>query len=220
MIDVTPGLAKNTTMNVDDAITAVATDKLLITGAKRGPGPVPARLDVDTFVNNERFVALYVQALRRSCIIIVYQIGTADVRVVRIHKTPEDQLTSFYQMAGLHGVPLVTWNQAEGSGSYCRHASPIFPTWHRPYVALFEVRSFSCWHKKMGPHRRRHSKLFKSMHSSLLKNTRPRRMSGERPLWTFVNLTGTGRSLAAPLLPPLSSVGRQYASIHQKDSSM
>lgn len=45
---------------------------------------------------------------------------------------------------GIHGVPFVPWNgvQAVPGGSqagYCTHASVLFPMWHRPYVALYEV---------------------------------------------------------------------------------
>jgi len=100
--------------------------KLIITGPlvnpRRGRQP-PARLEINDFIANEKFFSLYIQAL------------------LRVYDTPEDNLISFYQIAGLHGFPLVHWNQSNtGSGSYCRHQSVLFPTWHRPYVALFEVR--------------------------------------------------------------------------------
>ncbi|KAI1490662.1 hypothetical protein F5X96DRAFT_522342 [Biscogniauxia mediterranea] len=50
---------------------------------------------------------------------------------------------SFYQVAGIHGAPGLTWASVDASpGSenkgYCPHASILFPTWHRPYVALYE----------------------------------------------------------------------------------
>lgn len=37
------------------------------------------------------------------------------------------------------------WNGAEQvpggvNGGYCPHSEVLFATWHRPYVALFEVR--------------------------------------------------------------------------------
>ena len=25
-----------------------------------------------------------------------------------------------------------------GSGGYCNHGNPLFPTWHRPYMKIFE----------------------------------------------------------------------------------
>ncbi|KAK4061552.1 uncharacterized protein Triagg1_10261 [Trichoderma aggressivum f. europaeum] len=51
---------------------------------------------------------------------------------------------SYYQVAGIHGVPFVTWNgvgPAAGASQsgYCPHSSVLFPTWHRPYLALYEV---------------------------------------------------------------------------------
>ncbi|TQS33116.1 hypothetical protein Golomagni_06551, partial [Golovinomyces magnicellulatus] len=51
---------------------------------------------------------------------------------------------SWYQIAGIHGVPFRPWNGvqpvvgAQQSG-YCTHSSVLFPTWHRPYLALYEV---------------------------------------------------------------------------------
>jgi tyrosinase len=44
---------------------------------------------------------------------------------------------------GIHGLPLVPWDeqtepQSSGVG-YCTHASVLFPTWHRPYMLLYEV---------------------------------------------------------------------------------
>lgn len=52
---------------------------------------------------------------------------------------------SYYQIAGIHGRPYSPWQGwtspagASGyGGGYCTHVSPIFATWHRPYLALFE----------------------------------------------------------------------------------
>ncbi|KAF2259452.1 Di-copper centre-containing protein, partial [Lojkania enalia] len=49
---------------------------------------------------------------------------------------------SWYQIAGIHGRPHVAWDGVEsadgGGGGYCAHGANIFPTWHRPYLALFE----------------------------------------------------------------------------------
>ncbi len=50
--------------------------------------------------------------------------------------------TSYYQVAGIHGRPFVPWDNvaftAGQTGGYCPHSSTLFPTWHRPYVALYE----------------------------------------------------------------------------------
>jgi tyrosinase len=44
---------------------------------------------------------------------------------------------------GIHGVPFGQWDRVEGQKGqemkgYCPHASSLFGTWHRPYLALFE----------------------------------------------------------------------------------
>lgn len=62
-----------------------------------------------------------------------------------------DQL-SYFRVAGIHGYPLQPWDHApkpvpsgDKAGSkqengYCHHNTVAFPTWHRPYMMLFEVR--------------------------------------------------------------------------------
>jgi len=55
---------------------------------------------------------------------------------------------SFFRIAGIHGLPYEPWNGAGEKpldpetrwAGYCVHGSTLFPTWHRPYMALFEVR--------------------------------------------------------------------------------
>src|SRR5271170_3026439 len=42
---------------------------------------------------------------------------------------------------GIHGYPHIPWdgvNGTQGMPGYCMHAAVPFPTWHRPYIALFE----------------------------------------------------------------------------------
>jgi len=49
---------------------------------------------------------------------------------------------SYFQISGIHGFPHIPWDGVSGAGSYpgfCMHAATPFPTWHRPYLALFEV---------------------------------------------------------------------------------
>lgn len=51
--------------------------------------------------------------------------------------------TSFYQIAGIHGMPYQTWEGAEGLPGkpitgYCPHSNTLFFGWHRPYLALYE----------------------------------------------------------------------------------
>lgn len=58
----------------------------------------------------------------------------------------QQQVASAFQLGGIHGMPYVEW---DGAGSkpasrewegYCTHGSVLFPVWHRPYVAVYEVR--------------------------------------------------------------------------------
>jgi len=48
---------------------------------------------------------------------------------------------SYFQIAGIHGLPDKSWDyrKDEWTGWYCTHGTTLFPTWHRPYVLLFEV---------------------------------------------------------------------------------
>ena len=50
-------------------------------------------------------------------------------------------------VTGIHGKPPIPWDNVKGIsdpafGGYCTHGSVIFPTWHRPYVVLYEVFCF------------------------------------------------------------------------------
>jgi len=63
----------------------------------------------------------------------------------RMQKVPQGDLLSYYQIAGIHGRPLRPWDGVNGvpgaNNGYCTHISNLFPTWHRPYLSLFEVRA-------------------------------------------------------------------------------
>jgi len=97
--------------------------RLVITGAGGGS---PNRLEINDFVKNEKFFSLYIQALRD------------------MSKEPQSARASFFQVGGIHGLPYVVWDSATGDpsksewGGYCTHGSVVFPTWHRPYVMLYE----------------------------------------------------------------------------------
>jgi tyrosinase len=67
-----------------------------------------------------------------------------------IQKDNQGTVQSFFAVGGIHGLPYVPWDDATGDqpwdpdsgtwGGYCTHGSVLFPTWHRPYVMLYEVR--------------------------------------------------------------------------------
>eukprot|EP00250_Pteridium_aquilinum_P013878 c21630_g2_i1 orf=1-1068(-) len=65
----------------------------------------------------------------------------------KVQSLPSSDKWSFYQIGGIHGLPHVPYDGAKGSwdptiqswwGGYCQHGSPLFPTWHRPYIMLLE----------------------------------------------------------------------------------
>lgn len=91
-----------------------------ITGA---PGS-HQRLEIRTLLKNVPQWNLYILALKQ------------------VQGRPQNMLTSYYQMSGIHGRPFTTWDSvsfAPGQGGgYCTHDIGIFPTWHRPYLAMYE----------------------------------------------------------------------------------
>lgn len=66
---------------------------------------------------------------------------------------PVNKKLSFFQIAGIHSSPETPWDGADAPpgdpdnpgpgdnpfGGYCQHNTLLFPTWHRPYMLLFEV---------------------------------------------------------------------------------
>lgn len=104
--------------------------RFIITGAKGGNtqgADAPNRLEINKLVKIQDQFSLYIQALDA------------------MSSEQQSNDISFFGIGGIHGLPYVQW---DGSGStkpvstnwggYCHHGSTLFPTWHRPYVALFE----------------------------------------------------------------------------------
>lgn len=63
----------------------------------------------------------------------------------------QDKLNSFFSVGSIHGLPYTPWDDSAAAkgfnpdtwwGGYCTHGTVLFPTWHRPYVALYEVSEF------------------------------------------------------------------------------
>jgi hypothetical protein len=59
-------------------------------------------------------------------------------------KEGQEDAMSWFGIGGIHGLPYKAWDNAYGKTQqktgYCTHGSNLFPTWHRVYIALFEVR--------------------------------------------------------------------------------
>ncbi|KAF2177857.1 Di-copper centre-containing protein [Zopfia rhizophila CBS 207.26] len=62
-------------------------------------------------------------------------------------KSMSDRL-SYYQIAGVHGRPYVTWNNFPtplvNNAGFCPHAQTLFGSWHRPYLAIYEQAWYQC----------------------------------------------------------------------------
>ena len=120
-------------------------------------------------------------------------------------------------MGGIHGLPFEQWQGSGGttavpgaSGGYCTHSSVLFPTWHRPYVALYEVRttSRSLTHTTMIL-MKLYSNCFNSTLLTLPKSTKIK-AGGYVQRRTFERLTGIGLLIASPL--PRSSLWKTLTS--------
>lgn len=60
----------------------------------------------------------------------------------RFQDVSADDPLSYFQIAGIHGYPKRPWDGVSGTGKevgFCMHTSVLFPLWHRPYLALYEV---------------------------------------------------------------------------------
>ncbi|KUL89658.1 hypothetical protein ZTR_00412 [Talaromyces verruculosus] len=93
-------------------------------GVNHDTGERPARRDLRDLQSSGAAFDLYIQALSQ------------------FQADDQSDLVSYYEVAGIHGYPYRSWDGVNGQflTGYCSHGSPIFPTWHRPYLALFEQR--------------------------------------------------------------------------------
>ncbi|KAJ7264514.1 tyrosinase [Mycena haematopus] len=114
----------------------------IITGAKGGTPPqgaaAPNRIEIHDFVQIADQFSLYIQALRRFVHRLVH---TAE----QIYGQDQGDIASFFSIGGIHGLPYQEWDgsgdqpvDSEAWGGYCTHGNVLFPTWHRPYMGLFE----------------------------------------------------------------------------------
>ncbi|EAS28837.3 tyrosinase [Coccidioides immitis RS] len=93
-----------------------------VRGGVQASGERPARQNLETFQESGPAFDLYILAL------------------LKFQDEDQNRMLSYYDVSSIHGYPFEAWDGVEGigGGGYCAHASTIFPTWHRPYLALFE----------------------------------------------------------------------------------
>ncbi|KAJ7495027.1 tyrosinase [Mycena latifolia] len=109
--------------------------KYTITGAQGGSPPqgaaAPNRVEIHDFVKIQDQFSLYIQALHWAA--------------EHIYGQEQPDVDSFFSIAGIHGLPYQIWDASgqqpvdpEAWEGYCTHGNVLFPTWHRPYMLLFE----------------------------------------------------------------------------------
>jgi tyrosinase len=98
-----------------------------IKGIPFTPGAeIPIRQEIDTWFSNPENaiqVSLFIQAL------------------TKFQKMKFSDKLSYFSVAGIHGFPVIPWDGVPG-GFYCAHNRITFPTWHRPYILLYEQRIY------------------------------------------------------------------------------
>ncbi|KAF2466550.1 Di-copper centre-containing protein [Lindgomyces ingoldianus] len=66
----------------------------------------------------------------------------------RFYAKDKGDRLSYYQIAGVHGRPYVTWNNFPtplvNTAGFCPHGQTLFGSWHRPYLAIFEQAWYQC----------------------------------------------------------------------------
>ncbi|KAF2675184.1 Di-copper centre-containing protein [Microthyrium microscopicum] len=93
-------------------------------GVNTVTGARPFRKDLETLNGPER--DLYLQA------------------IAEIQKADETDKLSWFQLAGIHGLPVATWDNVApyknnpGNVGYAVHGCQLFLPWHRAYVLLLE----------------------------------------------------------------------------------
>jgi tyrosinase len=121
---------------------------VVITGGSGGGAP--NRLEINTLIQpaNQDLFSLYIQALSKFPVRFLLPLNRfIDSQTDAIANTSQDNPFSQFGIGGIHGLPYVQWEGAGGTqpvqgsdwGGYCTHGSVLFPSWHRPYVALYEV---------------------------------------------------------------------------------
>ncbi len=114
---------------------------------KSSPLVFPVLVLVSRSTNSSRSIRCFLSTSRRLvCPCSLLCAESKGIPKDAMSRTPEKDATSFFQVGGIHGAPYVPWpgvspdpNLPNLKKGYCTHGSVLFPTWHRPYVVLYEV---------------------------------------------------------------------------------
>ncbi|KAL1637014.1 hypothetical protein SLS58_009540 [Diplodia intermedia] len=111
--------------------------------------PIPQRLEIDDLVNDPDAFNLFLLALE-SIQKDKYK-GITQPAAMQDKKQGQWQdRMSYFEIAGIHGLPNRPWDNVQSKTmfadqleiGYCTHGSILFPTWHRPYLAMMEQTIF------------------------------------------------------------------------------
>ena len=108
----------------------MADDRYLLNPLPNEDGKRGYRLEIDEFLLDNEMTNLFLVAL-----------AALQKDSLRLWDTKQPDWLTYYSLAGIHGQPKEDWNEftpKEGYG-FCHHALNTFPTWHRPYLMLYEV---------------------------------------------------------------------------------
>ncbi|MCJ1439065.1 hypothetical protein MMC27_008456 [Xylographa pallens] len=117
----------------------------VVVGLRDVTGSVAPRLDIDVLLlkHPDTFNLLLIALMELKAEAVPWKIDDA-FKVDKAHKM------SYFQLAGIHGLPRAEWDKEPAIGKkpdsrnpgYCAHSTPTFGTWHRPYLAMLEQTLF------------------------------------------------------------------------------
>lgn len=112
-------------------------------GVNAATGERPFRQEFSVFKDSGPAFDLYIQALYyftqedQSNLLSYFQI-CGNCTLFPLLLVQRDNISC---LTAIHGFPYASWDGVNGDfdAGYCTHGSTLFPPWHRPYLALFEV---------------------------------------------------------------------------------
>jgi tyrosinase len=116
----------------------------VVTGVQIADGSTPLRLEVRQLEQDPVTWTLYLLGLdmlqftNQTEMLSWYQITGLHFPSARIYLLANS--------LGIHGRPFTPFDNVQpvpgnGNNGYCTHVSILFPPWHRPYLAFYEVRA-------------------------------------------------------------------------------
>ena len=103
---------------------------------------IPVRREITDWYEDENSryqVSLFIQSLT---ILMTKPIEErlSYFQIAGISSRDVDYVFILANLKGIHSYPCVGWDGVKAcSSGYCAHNTVTFPTWHRPYMLLYEV---------------------------------------------------------------------------------